>query len=83
LRRIIMEKMDVPGLVLTRAPNQKIMIGRAGEIIITVVSVRGDKVRLHVAAPSDVPVDREEIWLDKQGRRAEGSQRPEKGSSGA
>ncbi|SYX86503.1 carbon storage regulator CsrA [Paenibacillus alvei] len=47
-------------LVLTRAKGQKIMIGQ--DIVLTVVEVNGDQVRLGIAAPSDVPVYREEIF---------------------
>ncbi|GAV12421.1 carbon storage regulator CsrA [Paenibacillus sp. NAIST15-1] len=47
-------------LVLTRAKGQKIMIGQ--DIVLTVVEVNGDQVRLGIAAPSDVPVYREEIY---------------------
>jgi len=46
-------------LILSRRPGQKIMIG--DDVVVQVVDVQGDKVRLGVSAPSDVPVDREEI----------------------
>jgi len=48
-------------LVLSRHRNERIMIG--DDIAITVVEIRGDKVRLGVAAPPDVSVHREEVWL--------------------
>lgn len=46
-------------LVLSRKKNESIVI--AGDIVITVVEVRGDKVRLGIEAPKDVPVHRQEI----------------------
>lgn len=48
-------------LVLSRTKDQSIIIG--DNIKITIVDVRGDKVRLGITAPKDVPVHREEIWL--------------------
>lgn len=47
-------------LVLSRHRDESIMIG--DNIVITVVDIRGDKVRLGIQAPSDVPVHREEIY---------------------
>ena len=46
-------------LVLSRKRDERIVIG--DNIVITVVEVRGDKVRLGIEAPSDIPVHREEI----------------------
>jgi carbon storage regulator len=51
-------------LVLTRRPNQSIVIG--GEIVITVLEVRGDQVRLGIKAPRDVDVHRDEVWAELQ-----------------
>lgn len=54
-------------LVLTRHLNQSITIGDPADpertVIVTVVEIRGDQVRLGFNAPSDVTVDRKEIWL--------------------
>lgn len=47
-------------LVLSREKNERIMIGE--NIILTVVEIRGDKVRLGIDAPKDVPVHREEVY---------------------
>lgn len=47
-------------LVLSRKRDEKIVIG--DRIVITVVEVRGDKVRLGIEAPSDVPVHRQEVY---------------------
>ena len=46
-------------LVLTRRVGESIVI--ADDIRITVVSIRGDRVRIGVAAPDDIRVDRLEI----------------------
>lgn len=47
-------------LVLSRSINQKIVIGQ--DITITVVDIRGDKVRLGIEAPSSVSIHREEVF---------------------
>ena len=47
-------------LVLSRTLNQEIMIGDS--IRIMVIEIRGDKVRLGITAPRDVPVHRHEIY---------------------
>ena len=46
-------------LVLSRKPNQQIVIG--GNIRVTVVGVRGNQVRLGIEAPDAVKVYREEL----------------------
>lgn len=46
-------------LVLSRKKNESIVINE--NITIVVVEIRGDKVRLGVEAPKDVPVDRQEV----------------------
>ena len=46
-------------LVLSRKKNESIVI--ADNIIVTVVDVRGDKVRLGIDAPREVPIHRREI----------------------
>ena len=47
-------------LVLSRKRNEQIVIGE--NIIVTVVDVRGDKVRLGIEAPAQVPVHRQEVY---------------------
>jgi carbon storage regulator len=56
-------------LVLTRKSNQSIMIG--DDIEITVLSVAGDKVRIGIQAPRDIPVFRTEVYLEIQQENAE------------
>ena len=48
-------------LVLSRKKNESIRI--AGDIEVTVVEIRGDKVRLGIKAPKEIPVHREEVHL--------------------
>jgi carbon storage regulator len=47
-------------LVLSRKKDEKIMIG--DDITLTIVEVRGDKVRLGIEAPKRLAVHREEVW---------------------
>ena len=51
-------------LVLTRKSNESIMIG--DEIELTILSVSGDKVRVGIQAPRDIPVFRREVYLEIQ-----------------
>jgi carbon storage regulator len=51
-------------LVLTRRPGEQIVID--GNIRLTVVSVKGDRVRIGIEAPPTVLVDREEIHARRQ-----------------
>jgi carbon storage regulator len=51
-------------LVLTRKPNQSIMIG--DDIEVSVLSVVGEKVRIGIHAPHDIPVFRTEIYIEIQ-----------------
>lgn len=47
-------------LVLSRYKDQSIYIG--DDIVITVVDVRGDRIRIGIEAPPNVPVHRQEIY---------------------
>jgi len=51
-------------LVLTRKSNQSIMIG--DEIEVSVLSIMGEKVRIGIQAPRDIPVFRREVYLEIQ-----------------
>jgi len=55
-------------LVLSRKKNESIIID--DNIVITVVEVRGDKVRLGIAAPREVTVHRSEVYAAIQAERA-------------
>jgi carbon storage regulator len=57
-------------LVLTRKSNQSIMIG--DNIEVSVLSVAGEKVRIGIQAPQDVPVFRTEIYLEIQRQQIPG-----------
>lgn len=51
-------------LVLSRRPQQSFVIGH--DIIVTVLEVNGDTVRVGIAAPRDVTIHREEVYLELQ-----------------
>jgi carbon storage regulator len=51
-------------LVLTRKSNQSIMIG--DDIEVSVLSIMGEKVRIGIQAPRDIPVFRREVYLEIQ-----------------
>lgn len=47
-------------LILTRRPRETITIGN--DITVTVIGIRGNQVKLGIAAPSEVPVHRAEVY---------------------
>lgn len=61
-------------LVLSRLKDESVVIGSeettGSEIRVTIVDIRGDKVRLGFSAPSHIPVHREEIWIQIQQQNA-------------
>ncbi len=58
-------------LILTRKENQSIMIG--DNIEITIVSIKGDHVKIGINAPPDVKVFRKEIFEEIQNANKEAS----------
>jgi carbon storage regulator len=60
-------------LVLSRQRDESIMIG--DKVVITIVDIRGDKVRLGIEAPQEVPVHRQEVYeaIKRDGRRSTSS----------
>jgi carbon storage regulator len=56
-------------LVLGRQKDESIMIGDNVEVII--IDVRGDKVRLGITAPKDIPVHRKEVYEAIQRQKSE------------
>ena len=68
-------------LVLSRQRDQSIMIG--DNIEITIVDIRGDKVRLGINAPNTVPVHRKEVYQAIQRDRANGTAKPADAANGA
>ncbi len=64
-------------LVLSRKKNESIVINN--DITIVVVEIRGDKVRLGVEAPKEVPVHRREVYdAIKRNEMARAKMRPVK-----
>ena len=58
-------------LVLTRKSNQSIMIG--DDIEVSVLAIMGEKVRIGIQAPRDIPVFRKEVYIEIQEEGADGS----------
>ena len=58
-------------LVLSRQRDESIIIN--DNIVITVVDIRGDKVRLGINAPREVPVHRQEVYeaIQREGKKGE------------
>ena len=56
-------------LVLSRGRDQSIVIG--SNVVVTIVDIRGDKVRLGIEAPAEVPVHRREVYeaIQQENRR--------------
>jgi carbon storage regulator len=67
-------------LVLSRKKSETIVIGE--NIIVTVVDIRGDKVRLGIEAPRDIPVHRREVHEAIVRSRRSKEDCPEKSDSG-
>ena len=67
-------------LVLSRKKNESIVINN--DITIVVVEIRGDKVRLGVEAPKEVPVHRREVYdAIKRNAATQGGAQAEAGSN--
>jgi carbon storage regulator len=66
-------------LVLSRKKNESIVINN--DITIVVVEIRGDKVRLGVEAPKEVPVHRREVYDAIKRNAAKGEATGEVGST--
>ena len=56
-------------LVLSRRKDESIMIG--DDVEITIVDIRGDKVRLGITAPKNIPVHRREVYEAIQREKSE------------
>ncbi len=57
-------------LVLSRQRDESIMIG--DKVVVTIVDIRGDKVRLGIQAPEEIPVHRQEVYeaIRRENQRA-------------
>lgn len=60
-------------LVLSRQKDESIMIG--DEVEVTIVDVRGDKVRLGITAPKNIAVHRMEVYEAIQREKKEAQQK--------
>ncbi len=67
------ETNGVAMLVLTRKVGERLVIN--GNVTVTVLGLRGNQVRIGVAAPLEVPVHREEIYQRILKERADGAER--------
>ena len=56
-------------LVLSRHRDESIMIG--DDVVVTIVDIRGDKVRLGIEAPQSIPVHRQEVYEAIHGKPAD------------
>ena len=54
-------------LVLSRKQNEGIVIN--DDIRIRIVAIRGDRVRVGIEAPKQVPVHREEVWVELKNQK--------------
>ena len=63
-------------LVLSRQKDESIVIGDNVEV--TIVDIRGDKVRLGITAPREIPVHRREVYEAIQREKAEKAAKAEK-----
>ena len=62
-------------LVLSRQKDESIVIG--DDVEITIVDVRGDKVRLGITAPKSIPVHRREVYDAIQREKKEKQAKPQ------
>ena len=62
-------------LVLSRKQNESVVIN--DQIVVTVIEVRGDKVRLGIQAPRDVPIHRSEVMAAIQRAQEVGAADPD------
>lgn len=58
-------------LVLSRQRDESIIIG--DHIVVTIVDIRGDKVRLGIEAPVEIPVHRQEVYEAIQRENRQGT----------
>ena len=63
-------------LVLSRQRDESIIIN--DNVVVTIVDIRGDKVRLGIEAPSEIPVHRREVFEAIQRENAKSNRDQEK-----
>jgi carbon storage regulator len=66
-------------LVLSRQRDESIVIG--DNVVVTIVDIRGDKVRLGIQAPGEIPVHRQEVYEAIQRENRKGGQLQSSGPS--
>jgi carbon storage regulator len=69
-------------LVLSRQRDESIVIN--DNVVVTIVDIRGDKVRLGIEAPQEIPVHRREVYdaIQRENLRAAQGPRKEEGELG-
>jgi carbon storage regulator len=55
-------------LILTRRISEALVIGDK-DIVISILGIKGNQVRIGIAASKEIPIDREEIYLRKQNEK--------------
>lgn len=68
-------------LVLSRKRNESVVIN--DNIVVTIVDVRGDKVRIGIEAPRDVSVHRQEVLEAILSEKLKFSENPSEESTGS
>jgi len=68
-------------LVLSRQRDESIVIG--DNIVITIVDIRGDKVRLGIDAPTEIPVHRQEVYDAIQREKQAATENPKQDTQSA
>jgi carbon storage regulator len=68
-------------LVLSRKVGEQIRIG--DDIVITITAISGERVRIGVTGPLQIPIHREEVYQRIQGEVADERCRPERVRNGA
>jgi carbon storage regulator len=62
------ELKERPMLVLSRKLNESIVIN--DNVVVTVLGVKGDRVRIGIDAPGEIPVHRQEVFEKMQNEEA-------------
>jgi carbon storage regulator len=60
----VLSNYRISMLILTRRPQETIRVGE--DVTITILAVEGNKVRVGIAAPRNIVVDRQEVYERKQ-----------------
>ena len=67
-------KTELGNLVISRKKNEQVLLGH--DIAVTVVEIRGDKVRLAFRAPKSLPVHRREVYDAIHGKPSPAAELP-------